>query len=219
VDPVICLVTAGAARSTLELVDALRAAARAGVHLLQIRERELEARALFELVSASVAAVRGTGARVIVNDRADVALAAAAHGVHLRGDSMPARRVRALAPPGFIVGRSIRSADEAAAAAADGGLDYLFFGTVFPSSSKPGVAASGAAALAEAVSRTPLPVLAIGGVRRERAASIGEAGAAGFAAISLFDSLPGSFRSLVSEVRASFSDGARRAGRARSRRE
>ena len=73
------------------LVALIGEAARAGVDLIQIREPDLDDRALVTLARAAVAAVRGTPARVIVNDRADVALAAGAAGVHLRGDSMPGR--------------------------------------------------------------------------------------------------------------------------------
>lgn len=202
-DPVICLVTGGAARpETTGLVERLRAAADAGIHLLQIRERQLEARPLFELVRAVVAAVEGTPARVIVNDRADVALAAGAHGVHLRGDSPSAARVRSLVPHGFVIGRSVRSAAEAQAAAAGGGLDYLLFGTVFATASKPGVPAAGVDALATAVSATSLPVLAIGGVTAARVVEVARSGAAGVAAISLFEC--DSFDRLVPGLRASF---------------
>ena len=68
---------------------------------------------LTRLVERCVEAVRGTRARVLVNDRVDVALAAGAHGVHLRGDSMPAARARIVAPPAFLVGRSVHSPEEA----------------------------------------------------------------------------------------------------------
>jgi thiamine-phosphate pyrophosphorylase len=96
------------------LVDRVAAAARAGVHLVQVRERDLEGAALMQLVERCVVAVRSTFARVIVNDRLDVALAAGAHGVHLRSDSMPAGRVRAVVPRGFLIGRSVHAAGEAA---------------------------------------------------------------------------------------------------------
>ena len=94
------------------------AAARAGAHLIQIRERQLDDRNLTAVVARSVVAVRDTRARVIVNDRLDVAVACGAHGVQLRSDSFPAGRGRAVTPPGFLIGRSIHSAAEAAAASA-----------------------------------------------------------------------------------------------------
>ena len=74
-------------------------AARAGVHLVQIRERDLEGGAALRLVAGCVDAVRGTRARILVNERIDVALAAGAHGVHLRADSVAASRVRRIVPP------------------------------------------------------------------------------------------------------------------------
>jgi thiamine-phosphate pyrophosphorylase len=177
------------------LVDRIGAAARAGVHLVQIRQPGFEGAALMELVAAAVRAVRGTRARVLVNDRLDVALAAGAHGVHLRGDSMPATRVRAIAPPAFIIGRSVHSREEAEEATGGGGLDYLIFGTVFSTSSKPDLRSAGVTALAAACARVPLPVLAIGGMVPERLGPVAASGAAGFAAIGLFadcalDALP-----------------------------
>src|SRR5688500_6488660 len=146
------------------LIDCVAAAARAGVHLVQIRERDMEAAPLTRLVAACVAAVAGTRARVLVNDRIDVALAAGAHGVHLRGDSIPAPRARRIVPAPFLIGRSVHSAAEGRRAEDEGGVDYLLFGTVFDTASKPGVAAAGCAALAQAVAATRLPVLAVGGM-------------------------------------------------------
>lgn len=185
--PVLCMVTdrhrAGGGEA---LARRVAAAAHAGVHLVQVRERDLEGGALFALVRACLDAVRSTRARVVVNDRLDVAVAAGAHGVHLRADSLPAMRARAMTPPGFLVGRSVHSRDEAVRAAADGGLDYLMFGTVFPTASKPGQAAAGVETLAAVVSATALPVLAIGGVTPLTAGRAAAAGAAGVAAIGLF---------------------------------
>src|SRR5262245_39608437 len=111
------------------LVLAVAAAARAGVGLVQVRGRALDGRALVRLVSRCVEAARGTRTRVLVNDRIDVALAAGASGVHLRGDSVPAPRVRAITPPAFVIGRSVHSVDESRRVADEGGLDYLMFGT------------------------------------------------------------------------------------------
>jgi thiamine-phosphate diphosphorylase len=168
------------------LVDRIGAAARAGVHLVQIRQRDWDGGALAQLVTAAVLAVRGTRARVLVNDRLDVALAAGAHGVHLRGDSISAPRVRRVTPAGFIVGRSVHSPEEAEEVARGGGLDYLIFGTVFSTSSKPDARCAGIGPLSVGSARVTLPVLAIGGMAPERLAVIADSGAAGFAAIGLF---------------------------------
>jgi len=194
VDPVLCLVTDRRRYGALweqALVERVAAAAREGVHLVQVRERDLEGNALTRLVSACVTGVRGTRTRILVNDRLDVALAARAHGVHLRGDSFHASRVRAWAPVPFLVGRSVHSAEEAGAATREGGLDYLIFGTVFDTPSKRGRPVAGLDALAAVAGMTPLPVLAIGGITRARIGDVMAAGASGVAAISMFDTSGG----------------------------
>jgi thiamine-phosphate pyrophosphorylase len=187
--PVIYMVTpaqASAPEADRALVERIGAAARAGIHLVQIRQPDFEGRALTQLVAAAVHAVNGTRARVLVHDRLDVALAVGAHGLHLRGDSVSAPCVRGVTPPAFIIGRSVHSPEEADEASRGGGLDYLIFGTVFSTSSKPDVRNAGVGALADACARVPLPVLAIGGMVPERLGPVAESGAAGFAAIGLF---------------------------------
>jgi len=180
----------GRARFGLAPADLIERAVRAagrGVDIVQVRERDLDDRSLVVLVEQIVGAVNGTATRVLVNDRADVAIAAGAHGVHLRGDSPPASRVRATLPPGFLLGRSVHSLDEIDAAAADGACDYLMFGTVFPSAGKPlAHPVAGLEGLREACRRSPLPVIAIGGIDETRIPDIERAGAAGFAAIAMF---------------------------------
>jgi thiamine-phosphate pyrophosphorylase len=170
-----------------DLVERAAHAARAGVDVIQVRERDLGDAALLDVVRAIVRATAATGARVVVNDRADIAMLAGAAGVHLRGDSPPASRIRVMTAPGFLIGRSVHSLAEIDAAAADGGCDYLMFGTVFPSAGKPaGHPVAGLDALREACARSPLPVIAIGGVDEAAAALVQDAGAAGFAAVGLF---------------------------------
>ena len=169
------------------LLRRIAVAAEAGVHLVQIRERDLPDGALMTLVARAVEATRSTRARILVNDRLDVALAAGAHGVHLRADSVPAPRVRAAAPPGFLIGRSVHTPDEAARACDDGGLDYLIFGTVFETQSKPARASSGVKGLSDVVAAArTLPVLAVGGITTSTARQLSGSGCAGFAAIGLF---------------------------------
>ena len=190
-DPVLCLITDRrrfGAGGIDALVSRVGRAAREGVHLVQVRELDLDSGLLLQLVSACVEVVRGTRTRIVVNDRLDVALASGAHGVHLRGDSFSAARARALMPPPFLIGRSVHSAREAVAAADEGGLDYLIFGTVYESASKPGRAPSGIAGLSAVARATRLPVLAIGGITPERIDEVISAGACGVAAIGMFDS-------------------------------
>jgi thiamine-phosphate pyrophosphorylase len=172
------------------LVARVAAAARAGVNLIQVRERDLDTRSLAYLVERCVSVVRGTSARVLVNDRLDVALAAGAHGVHLRGESPPASRVASIAPSGFLIGRSVHAREEALAAETDGGLHFLVFGPVFETRSKPGGKPAGLSRLAGVVAVTSLPVLAIGGMCAETAERVAAAGAMGFAAIDCFTAPP-----------------------------
>ena len=188
--PVICLVTdrrrLGASWEEA-LLERIRIGAQAGVHLIQVRERDLEARDLWRLVRGCVEAVHGTRARVVVNDRLDVALAAGAHGVHLPASGLAPTAVRAIAPAGFLIGRSVHEAHEAELIAREGAVDYLVFGTVYSSASKPDTSAVGEAALAAAAAAAaPVPVLAIGGITSARMARVAAAGASGFAAIGWF---------------------------------
>ena len=204
--PVICLVTRvrGEAGSLerARLLDRLTEAAVAGADIIQVRERLLCDRDLAGFTETLVERVAMTPTRILVNDRTDIALAANAHGVHLKSDGPAAADVRSLVPPGFIVGRSIHSAAEARALSADGAYDYLLFGTVFNSDSKPeGHPVAGLGGLREACAATSLPVLAIGGIGLERARPVIEAGAAGIAAISLFTASQG-IASLVTALRA-----------------
>lgn len=169
------------------LVQRTIGAADAGADVIQVRERDLPDAPLVTLVRRIIESASGRDVRVIVNDRVDVAIAAGAGGVHLRGDSAPASRVRAIAPGGFLIGRSVHSLAGIDAAIADGACDYLLFGTVFPSSGKPdGHPVAGLDALKAACRRSSLPVIAIGGVTRARVPALLDAGAAGFAAVGLF---------------------------------
>ena len=205
----ICLVTdrrrLARAAPAVNLEDQIASACRAGVDLIQIRERDLDARALTSLVKQCVAAARGTSTRIIVNDRLDVALSAGAHGVHLRGDSIGAARVRELSPPGFIVGRSVHGVEEAVAAERSGGLDYLILGTLFPTASKdPSHPVTTMTALAAVCALVSIPVLVIGGITAARVEDIVKTGAAGIAAIGFF--LPDPAASVDQQLHARVSE-------------
>ena len=168
------------------VVASVAAAARAGVHIVQVRQPALDGGPLLVLVRRCLETLAGTRTRLVVNDRLDVALAAGAHGVHLRGDSIAALRLRARTPRGFLIGRSVHTVTETALVTAQGGLDYLVFGTTFPTTSKPGRQAAGVEALADVCAATAVPVLAVGGVTSSNFTAIARSGAAGFAAIGLF---------------------------------
>jgi thiamine-phosphate diphosphorylase len=156
----------------------------AGVDLVQVRERDLDVDVLTGLVSRLVVRAQPTPTRIVVNERAEVAIAAGADGVHLRADGPPTDQARTLRAAPWIVGRSVHPGDNLAAHRQ---ADYLLFGTVFGGGSKPAAAPiAGLAALREAVAATAVPVVAIGGITPERARACVAAGAAGVAAIGLY---------------------------------
>jgi thiamine-phosphate diphosphorylase len=225
--PILCFVTPGpsgaqnssAAARVASLSDLVARAVDAGIDLVQIREPDLPATILLDLVRAAVARSGDAATRIIVNDRVDVALAAGAHGVHLGARSLPAERVRSIVPRGFLVGCSIHSVEEARGLAAPSQpsardpqasrlpvIDYLVAGTVFPTRSKPAATRFlGTDGLSAIVRETAIPVLAIGGIGLERLAAVGATGAAGFAAIRLFaDASPGELHTLVERARRTF---------------
>ena len=170
-----------------QLVEWSAAVSKADVDILQIRERGLDDAILARLVRDVLAGAAGSGMRVLVNDRVDVALATGAAGVHLPSTAPAVAVVRRIVPDGLLVGRSVHSGDDLRELERQGGCDYLTFGTVFPSASKPtGHAVAGVAALGRVCASTSLPVLAIGGLTVPLAADAGRAGAAGLAAIGLF---------------------------------
>ncbi len=164
----------------LALAVWLEEAVTAGVDLVCIRERDVSARLLGELLRAVRSCAQGSRTRVVASDRVDVAVAEGVDGVHLRGDGPPVARARSLGPSGWLVGRSVHGMGEARLHA---DADYLFFGSVFPSGPKPG---RGLAALQTVVAASSAPVLAVGGITAERARQCLAAGASGVAAIGLF---------------------------------
>jgi thiamine-phosphate diphosphorylase len=188
----ICLVTDRRRLSTGadaidRLIELVEAAVDAGIDLIQVRERDLDARALVSLVRRCLVAAEGSSTKVVVNDRTDVAAAAGAAGVHLRGDSIGVRAVRSLLGDAAVIGRSVHTADDARLAS-EAGADYLIFGTMFQTSSKDdGHPVATFDQLREACDAAAgVPVLAIGGITVERAAGLGRSGAAGIAGVGLF---------------------------------
>jgi thiamine-phosphate pyrophosphorylase len=165
----------------------VRAVVEAEVVLLQIREKSLPARVLYELATRAAEITRGSKTRLLVNDRADIARAAGADGVHLTSQSLPAGVVRRTFGSEFLIGVSTHSLDEARAAR-DGGADFVVFGPVFETESKRGFGApQGLDKLRQVADELRgFPVLAIGGISLENAGACFDAGASGVAAISLF---------------------------------
>lgn len=152
-----------------------------GVELVQIRERHLEARELARLTRKVLALPNPSGTKIIVNDRADVAIATGAHGVHLREGS-PAPRL--FARPGFLVTAVCHNPERIAELE---GADFILLAPVFKPISKPGTAITlGLEGIRRACAGTKTPVLALGGVTGANVDECLRAGAAGYAGISGF---------------------------------
>jgi thiamine-phosphate pyrophosphorylase len=156
-----------------------------GVELLQIRERDLPARELAELTREIMRLPNPHGTRILINDRADVALACRAHGVHLRdGSVQPAVFSR----PGFLVSIACHDVTDVENTR---GADFILLAPIFRPLSKTDMRpVLGVAAITEAARRSQIPVLALGGVTTANAYICVEAGAAGVAGISYFNDLP-----------------------------
>ncbi|MEJ2199402.1 MAG: thiamine phosphate synthase [Desulfuromonadaceae bacterium] len=151
-----------------DLVPAVRAALRGGVTAVQLREKDLSARELLPLARELRRLTREFGAKLLINDRLDVALAVEADGVHLAGNSLPVAETRGLLGPQALIGVSTHHPDEIAAAAADG-ADFATFGPVYFTPSKAAFGApAGLAQLRQACVQTQLPVFALGGITAER---------------------------------------------------
>jgi thiamine-phosphate pyrophosphorylase len=197
--PRLCYITHRLALGQRPLLAVMQAAVKAGVDLIQIREKDLGTRALLAWAEAAIACARGCATRVVINDRLDVALAAGAHGVHLGSRSMPATSVRAAVSPHFCIGVSCHSAEEVWNAE-NAGADYALLGPVFETESKLRYGPPlGVHVLRRAVQGTRrLPLLALGGITVERVRECMAAGAAGVAGISIFQQC----ESLAERVRA-----------------
>jgi thiamine-phosphate pyrophosphorylase len=184
------------------LLASIAAAAAAGVHWIQLREKDLPAKEIARLTRAALSCCTKSEdvnsspcqSRIFVNERLDVAIAERAGGVHLGENSLPVAEARRLLqslpdenrPADFLTGASCHSL-RSAQAAADAGADYIFFGPVFPTPSKLTYGpAQGLQLLTEICRAVSIPVLAIGGINAQNATACVTAGAAGVAAIRLF---------------------------------
>lgn len=158
-------------------VDLGRAMLAGGARCLQLRWKDASARALLDAACALRVATRNASALLIVNDRADVARAADADGVHVGQDDVPVAAARAVVGPGRLIGVSTHDPDEARAAVADG-ADYLGVGPIYPTGSKAGALPARGLALLQGVrALTTLPLVAIGGITADTAPAVRAAGA------------------------------------------
>ena len=195
VQPIIYLITTGATNdrttpSSKEFVDVLKvvaAAVAAKVSLIQLREKRLSARVLFELTVQAAQITRKTETRLLVNDRADIAHAAEADGVHLSTRSLEADVIRRTFGPNFLIGVSTHSIEEARAARDD--ADFAVFGPVFETDSKAVYGPpQGVTKLAEVARElAPFPIIALGGVGLENLAECYKAGVSGIAGIGIYN--------------------------------
>jgi thiamine-phosphate pyrophosphorylase len=168
-------------------VDALRrqieAAAAAGIDYIQVREPDIEAGPLTELVRSLMRVAAGAS-RILVNDRLDVALAARADGVHLKEQSILPAEVRRISPPGYLVGCSVHDISSIAARKS---ADFLIAGTVLPTASKPAVDYLDQDGLSKVVEAAAgQPVLGIGGLDLSAIPMLASTRASGLAAIGAF---------------------------------
>lgn len=164
------------------LVDLAREVVAGGARLLQIRAKALSSRELVAACRAVVAVSAGAGARVVVNDRADVAALTGAAGVHLGQDDLTPAEARAIVGPEAIVGLSTHTSDQIATAAASP-ISYLAVGPVFQTHTKDTGYAAVGVDLVRIAAATGMPVVAIGGITLDRVAPVLGAGAASVAVI------------------------------------
>lgn len=172
------------------LEDVVRAAVRGGATLVQLREKQAASREFLELARLLVRELHPLGVPVIINDRADIALAAGAAGVHVGQSDLPAADARALLGPDAIIGLSVENRDDLLQAVhAD--VDYLGVSPVFATPTKTDTAPPwGLDGLAWAREHTRLPLVAIGGIHENNAAEAIRAGAQGLAVVSELCSAP-----------------------------
>ncbi|HSS20927.1 MAG TPA: thiamine phosphate synthase [Pyrinomonadaceae bacterium] len=192
--PLIYLITSGetteqttpATEDFADLLKLVHAAVVAGIDLVQIREKQLTGRVLFELSKSAAEISHGTATKLLINDRADIAAAAGADGVHLTTSSLPTPAVRQTFGEEFLVGVSTHSLEEANAAR-ENGADFVVYGPIFhtPAKSEYGdpKGIDGLANVAAALA--PCLVLALGGVTKDTVEACLNAGARGVAAIGM----------------------------------
>lgn len=164
-----------------EVYEIVRAAARGGIDYLQIREKHLTALEMMNWVErlATIFPLE----RILINDRVDVAVASDCAGSHLAYHSLAPTQAKRVLRPHQLAGRSVHSAAEAITAVRQG-ADYLIYGHLYPSQSKPGLPARGTAGLFDIVRAVLVPVIAIGGIRPEHVPEVLAAGCAGIAVLS-----------------------------------
>ncbi len=172
-----------------DLPGLLEAVLAGGGRLVQLREKTMPLAELFTLAQRLARRCREVGALFIVNDRADLALAAGADGLHVGQDDLPAREARAILRPGMILGVSTHDAEQARRAVADG-ADYVAVGSIFPTTTKAGFQLVGPELIRRVRPEVPVPLVGIGGITADNAPAVLAAGADGVAVISALCAAP-----------------------------
>lgn len=152
-------------------VEAMQAAIEGGATFLQLREKDSDTGTFVREAQEVVALAREAGVPLVINDRIDVALAVGADGVHIGQSDMPLRIARALLGPDRIIGISTKTPKQARKALEEG-ADYLGSGGVFPTNTKENNITIGIEGLLEVCESTPLPVVAIGGIKTTNAVAV-----------------------------------------------
>ena len=152
-----------AAIGSRDPVQVAAAAIRGGADAIQLRDKTGPAKTLCDVARRLLEVTRPSGIPLIINDRADVALAAGASGVHLGQDDLPLADARRLLGPERLIGRSTHSLEQALAAEAEG-ADYIGCGPVFPTPTKPDAGSVGTALVTSVAARVRIPVVCIGGI-------------------------------------------------------
>jgi thiamine-phosphate pyrophosphorylase len=170
------------------LVPLLREALQAGLPAVQLRERDLGTRPLLALAEEVLRVVREAGAKLFINERADLAMALGADGVHLRSSSLPVREVRRVLGPTRLIGVSVHSTDEVVRVEGEG-ADFALLGPIYDTPSKRQYGRPiGLRPIEEAARRSRLPVLAIGGITPARVGQVRGAGAFGVGVVASIQS-------------------------------
>jgi len=170
--------------ATKPLPEAVRLALEGGVKAVQLREKDLPVREFLALAQEMRAITREFGAKLIINDRVDVAMTVGADGVHLGHQSMPVDAARKVVGTGLLIGVSTHTTEEALAAQA-GGADFVTFGPIFETPSKTGLGNPvGAAAIRYLKNEINIPIFALGGIKSGNILPVMSAGADGVAMIS-----------------------------------
>ena len=172
-----------------EVLGTAGRALQGGLSAIVLRRPHATAREIYDMARQLRPATRRFGCKLIVSDRIDAAIAADADGVHLGARSLPTAAARRILPSGKILGRSTHDLDQAVAEEA-AGVDYLFLGPVFSTATHPGVTPLGLAHLREAVLRTTVPLIAIGGIDTNNVFETALTDAGGVAAITAFSRAP-----------------------------